>query len=228
VGVGVDDDLAAVFFGAAEVEVVEVGAGGAGVVFDGDAEFGGAGEDLSMSIGVGLAAEDLAAGGMAEDADVRVFERAEDAGGHLFDGLVEVGVDAGDDDVHLGEGGVVEVERAVGEDVDLDAGKDADAAVLPSKLGVDFADALDVGQRARVVQAVGHGEVLGVVGDGDVASRPRAMAASAICGWCRGRRWRRCACAGRRGCRRVMSCGSVWKLAAASISPQFSRSSGGM
>ena len=37
VGVGVDDDLAAVLFGEAEVEVVEVGAGGAGVVFDGDA-----------------------------------------------------------------------------------------------------------------------------------------------------------------------------------------------
>ena len=35
VGVGVDDDLAAVLFGEAEVEVVEVGAGGAGVVLDG-------------------------------------------------------------------------------------------------------------------------------------------------------------------------------------------------
>ena len=57
-----------------------------------------------------------------------VFEGAEDAGGHLFGGLVEVGVDAGYDDVHLGEGGVVEVEGAVGEDVDFDAGEDADAA----------------------------------------------------------------------------------------------------
>ena len=70
---------------------------------------------------------------------MRVFEGAEDAVGHLFDGLVEVGVDAGDDDVHLGEGGVVEVERAVGEDVDFDAGEDADTAF---HLGVDFADAL--------------------------------------------------------------------------------------
>ncbi len=58
-----------------------------------------------------------------------VFEGAEDAGGHLFDGLVEEGVDAGDDDVHLGEGGVVEVEGAVGEDVDFDAGEDADVAL---------------------------------------------------------------------------------------------------
>jgi hypothetical protein len=35
-------------------------------------------------------------------------------------------VDAGDDDVHLGEGGVVEVEVAVGEDVDFDAREDAE------------------------------------------------------------------------------------------------------
>src|ERR1700733_10928679 len=35
VGVGVDYDLAAVLLGDAEVEVVEIGAGGAGVVFDG-------------------------------------------------------------------------------------------------------------------------------------------------------------------------------------------------
>ncbi len=155
--------------GAAEMEIAEVGAGGAGVVFDGDAERGGTLEHLFDVDGVGLAAEDLAAGGMAEDADVRVFECAEDAGGHLFDGLVEVGVDAGDDDVHLGEGGVFEVERAVGEDVDLDAGEDADAAaVLGLHLAIDLADAADVGESAGIVEAVGHGEILRVVGDGDV------------------------------------------------------------
>ncbi len=96
---------------------------------------------------------------------MRVFEGAEDAVGHLFDGLVEVGVDAGDDDVHLGEGGVVEVEGAVGEDVDLDAGEDADPSF---HLGVDFADGFDVGESALVVEAVGHGEIFAVVGDGDV------------------------------------------------------------
>ena len=56
VGVGVDDDFAAELFGEAEVEVVEVGAGGAGVVFDGDAEFGGAFEDAGDVDGVGFAA----------------------------------------------------------------------------------------------------------------------------------------------------------------------------
>ena len=107
---------------------------------------------------------------MAEDADVGVFQGAEDAGGGLFDGLVEVGVDAGDDDVHLGEGGVVEIEGAVGEDVDLDAGEDADfSGVLFAELIVDLADALDVFEGAEVVEAAGHGEGFGVIGDGDVA-----------------------------------------------------------
>ena len=126
VGVGVDYDFAAVFFGEAEMEVVEVGAGGAGVVLDCYAEVCGGFEDGVDVDGVGFAAEDLAPGGVAEDADVRVFEGAEDAGGHLFCGLVEVGVDAGYDNVHLGQGGVVEVEGAVGEDVDFDAGEDAE------------------------------------------------------------------------------------------------------
>ena len=57
---------------------------------------------------------------------MRVFHGAEDPGGHLFDGLVEEGVDAGYDDVHLGQGFVFEVEGAVGEDVDLDAGEDTE------------------------------------------------------------------------------------------------------
>ncbi len=75
---------------------------------------------------------------MAEDADVGVLDGAQDAGGHLLAGLLETGVDAGDDDVHLGEHFVVEVEGAVGEDVDFDAGEDADAAF---HLAIDFAHA---------------------------------------------------------------------------------------
>ena len=74
-------------------------------------------------------------------------------------------MDAGDDNVHLGEGAVVEIELAFGEDVYLDAGEDSDA---PLKLGIDFADALDVGERAGVIEAVCHSEVLAVIGDGDV------------------------------------------------------------
>ena len=75
---------------------------------------------------VGLALQDLAAGGVAEDLHVGVFAGAEDAGGDLFGGLVEAGVHAGDDDVELRERLVVEIQRAVEQDVDLDAGEDAE------------------------------------------------------------------------------------------------------
>ena len=102
---------------------------------------------------------------MAEDADVRVLDGAEDAGGHLVAALLEAAVDAGDDDVHLCEHFVVEIERAVGEDVDFNAGEDADAAF---HLLVDFANALHMFEGALFVEAVGHGQVFGVVGDGDV------------------------------------------------------------
>ena len=102
---------------------------------------------------------------MAEDAHIGILDGAQDAGGHLFAALLKARVDAGDDDVHLRQDFVVEVERAVGQDVDLDAGEDADAAF---HLLVDFADAGDVFEGALLVEAVGHGQVLGVVGDGDV------------------------------------------------------------
>ena len=82
---------------------------------------GGSFEDAGHVDLVGVAAEELASGGVAEDADVGVLDGAEDAVGHLFEGLVEEGVDAGDDDVHLGEGFVGEVELAVVEDVDFDS-----------------------------------------------------------------------------------------------------------
>ena len=76
-------------------------------------------------------------------------------------------VNAGHDDVELGEGFFVEIHGAVGEDVALDAGEDVDASF---HLVVNLPDAGGVGEGARVVHAVGHGEELGVVGDGDVAA----------------------------------------------------------
>ncbi len=143
---------------------------------------------------VGVALEDLAAGGVAENIDVRVFAGAQDAGGDLLGGLVEAGVDAGDDDVELGEGVVFEVHLAVEEDVAFDAGEEAEgdrgfagegvsggelalvaiplraaaAFELLVELGGDLADFGGVEQGAAVVHAAGHGEELGVVGDRDV------------------------------------------------------------
>src|SRR5271155_2044456 len=112
---------------------------------------------------VGFAGEELAAGRVAQDLEVRVFEGAEDAGGHLLERLVEGGVDAGDDDVHLGEGLVGEVEGAVGEDVDFDSGEDSDGLAFGGQFAVDFADGGDVFEGPFVVETEGHGQVLRVV-----------------------------------------------------------------
>jgi hypothetical protein len=110
-------------------------------VLHGYAQLSGAVEDGGGVEGEGLAAQDEAAGGVAEDADVRILDGAQDAFGRLFAGLFEVGVNAGDDDVHLREDIVGKIERAVFEDVYLDAGEDADAAF---EFLLDFADAADV------------------------------------------------------------------------------------
>ena len=74
-------------------------------------------------------------------------------------------VHAADHQVEFGQGVVGEVHGAVFEDVALDAGEDADAG---SALAVDVADLAGEVHHALFVEAVGHGEGLGVVGDGDV------------------------------------------------------------
>ena len=73
-------------------------------------------------------------------------------------------MDRGDDDVELGEAVVGEIHRAVGPDVALDPGEHGDA-LEPS---VQLADAAGVFERAPLVEPVGHGERLAVIGDGDV------------------------------------------------------------
>ena len=112
----------------------------------------------------GLALEQPPAGRMAEHVDPRTLERAQDAVGHLRLILREVRVHRGDDDVELGEAVVGEVEPAVGEDVAFDAGEQRQAL----EASVQRAHAGGVLERAPLVEAVGHGQRLAVIGDGDV------------------------------------------------------------
>ncbi len=63
-----------------------------------------------------------------------------------------------------------EIERAVSENIHFNAGENADSA----DLFVCFADLLNVGQSAGVVQAIGESQVLGVVGDCHVFVAERA------------------------------------------------------
>ena len=111
---------------------------------------------------------------MADDRSIRIRNGFKEAVGHFRRLLIEGGVNAGDDHIHLCEYFVGKIEIAVGEDVDFDAGEDGG----PFDSGVSFADALDMGERASVVQSIGEGEILGMIGDQ----------------WCYARRFRPCAC----------------------------------
>ena len=90
------------------------------------------------------------------------------------------------------------------------------------------ANVLDVLDRPFIVEAVGEGQVLRVVGDGHVFVAAFAGGFGHFLDACCGRRFRRCACERRpamSAC--VIRSGRVW-FSAASISPRFSRNSGGM
>src|SRR4051794_12310095 len=93
-----------------------------------------------------------------------IVEDLEEPVSHFGWLLSESGMDAGNDDVHLGKDSVGEIERAVGKYVDFNTGEDLDAF----DLFVGFANARDMGFGAFVVEPVGKGEILGMVGDSHV------------------------------------------------------------
>src|SRR5580658_4780175 len=101
---------------------------------------------------------------MSDDRRVRILDGFQQTLGHFGRVLTENGMHAGDDEIHLGQHVVGEVEIAVGENVDFDAGENGDALDLLAGL----ANARNMRNGARVVEAVGEGQVFGVVGDGDV------------------------------------------------------------
>ena len=68
------------------------------------------------------------------------------------------------DDIERGQRLVGEVERAVSTDVALDAGEEREAV----HLAVDLPNPLGVRQRPLIIEAVGHGQRLRMVGDRDV------------------------------------------------------------
>ena len=70
-------------------------------------------------------------------------------------------MDAGNYQVHARQHAVGEVQTAVGQDVDLNAGEDSD---IP-QLAAGCADPFDMLQRPLIIQAVGKGKIFGVFGD---------------------------------------------------------------
>jgi len=98
---------------------------------------------------------------MAEDVDVRIGDRSHHALGHLLAAHPQLAVHAGDHDIELREDRVAVVERAVLQDVDLDAGEDAERRqqlVEPGHVGQLLRQTLGT-------EAVGDGEPRRVIGE---------------------------------------------------------------
>ena len=134
-------------------------------MFDGHAQLTGAAEHGAHIHGKGLASQQQPSRRVPQNAHIRVFDGADHASRHLLAALFETRMHAGDHHIHLRQHLVVHVQRAIGQDVHLDAGEDADAAFHAP---VHFLNVLDVLQGALFIQAAGHGQDLRVVGDGNV------------------------------------------------------------
>ena len=101
------------------------------VDLDRRAELGAGGEHVVGVERRRRALADHPPGAVAEDVDVRDGDGDAPSARHLLAVHAQLRVDAGDDDVEVGEQVVVEVERAVLDDVDLHAGEDAERRRAP-------------------------------------------------------------------------------------------------
>ncbi len=113
---------------------------------------------------IAIAAEQEPSSRMAEDRRVRIAQRTADALSLLMLGKIEVGVDGSNNKVERCQDFVWVVERAIGQNVALDAMQDADAkSALVERLdgGTLLGDAFDA-------EASSIGCALAVVADGDV------------------------------------------------------------
>lgn len=153
-GVGVDDEGDAHPFAELDGGVVQVEAVGVGVDFHGDVVGDGGFEDgFEVELNAFATFEETALR-VADDGGCGVLDGADHAGGLVFAGEVEVGVDRADDDLELIEGGVGLVEAAVFEDVDFLAAQDGETGEGVVG-GGDFFGLL--GETVGF-EAVGHGE----------------------------------------------------------------------
>src|ERR1035437_6645397 len=169
VRVGADRDLEAQLSGPPGEDIVEVQACGAGVDLHRGVTAQTRLEDLLEVDVVRFPRLHLAAGGVAEDVDVRGGDGAADPGCHLVAGLTELRVHRGHHNVEVGEDVVGHVEAAVRQDVDLDTAQQSEAFVaLLDGLGggtyagnlVPVGGALDPGDDALGLGVVGDVVVL--------------------------------------------------------------------
>src|SRR3546814_7369562 len=111
--------------------------------------------DLGVELRLGAATpDDLATGAVPEDVDVGADDRHHHPAGHLVAWHAQLGVHARHDHVETLEHVLVLVERAVLEDVDLDAGEDPER----SQLLVQALDLVELLEQPLPVEPVRDGQ----------------------------------------------------------------------
>ena len=178
-GVGGDADQHPLLPGHLAVEVGEVKALGVGVELQVAAPVAGLADDAGHVDVVGLALGDQPPGGVGEDGEVGVVHGLEDAPGLVGAAEVELAVHPGDHQVELAQDLIRQVQAAVREDVHLDALEDPEGhpfagRALAGQALVQAVDGRHLLQEPPAVQPMGHGQALGVVGDGQVVAPPLA------------------------------------------------------
>jgi hypothetical protein len=175
VGVGVDSKGAAEAHGLAQQVLGRVLAFGARIDLHRSAGASAGGEDgLGVEGGLGAAApSDEPSRAVAQDVGVGTLDGGQHAlrhGGRLH---AQLGVHTGDDDVQLGQQVEVLVERAVLEDVHLNAGQDPEGRQILVQLRQDA----KLVPQPLSVEPVRHGEAGAVVGQDQVlvAQRTRRL-----------------------------------------------------
>src|SRR5207245_9421668 len=100
----------------------------------GDFVAGGGLENCGEVESVSVTAKQKPAGGMSDDRDVRVPNCLQQTRSHFLGSLVEVGMNAGDDQVHLFEHRIGKIEGAVGEDIYFNSGENPDSLYCLTRL----------------------------------------------------------------------------------------------
>ncbi len=119
---------------------------------------------------VGLAALDQAAGRMRQDMEVRVLERLQDALGLALARELKIAVHRPHHQIQVREHAVGQIERAVGEDIHLDAFEHPDSG----QFGVEPIDFVDLQFQAPRIEAVRQAQPARMLGDRQVAQAARA------------------------------------------------------
>ncbi len=156
--------------GAPGVDIVQIKPSGIGVDLQSRTALGTHLDQRLQIDVVALAPADQPSGRVADHVDVRIAGRGDQSGGHLLASLAEAAVDRGNHQIQLGQDLIGKVQRSIGANLQLDPVEQAGTVAPP----VDRSNELPLLGQSLGVEAVGHTERLGVVGEHKVLVATRA------------------------------------------------------